>query len=360
MATASPTQPVRSAKEKLLPGVRRLVAVASGKGGVGKSTVSTNLALALAASGLKVGLLDADVYGPSIPTILGLKEKPVAEGQKIRPVERFGVKAISTGFFFPAQEAVVWRGPMLHKMIQDLVTVVDWGELDYLLIDLPPGTGDVQISLCQTIPLTGAVIVSTPQDVAWNVAQKAIAMFAKLNTPILGVVENMSGEIFGSGGARKAAEAMKLPFLGEIPLDAAIRKTADAGEPVVQSSPNSASAKAFIETARLLAAEIKKRDETPSGKPTPARLGAPGQHNVDIQWSDGKIASYPARALRINCPCAACVDEVTGVRKLDPARVPADVKALEFHPVGNYALQIRWSDGHDAGLYTYDFLRKFQ
>src|SRR3989338_5833408 len=209
------TSQVRShaapARERLIPKVKKVIAVASGKGGVGKSTVSANLALALAQSGAKVGLMDADVYGPSIPTILGTSDKPLSVEGRILPVERYGVKVISMGFFIAQNEAVIWRGPMLHKMVQDFLGVVEWGELDYLLVDLPPGTGDIQLSLCQTIPLSGAVVVSTPQDVAWNVAQKAIVMFDKLNTPILGVIENMShhvckncgtkDEIFGAGGA---------------------------------------------------------------------------------------------------------------------------------------------------------------
>src|SRR3989338_2534771 len=200
---------------RLIPNVKNIIPVASGKGGVGKSTVSANLALALVRAGAKVGLMDADVYGPSIPTILGIIEKPASVNGRIVPVEKYGIKVISMGFFIPVNEAVIWRGPMLHKMVNDFLNLVDWGELDYLIVDLPPGTGDIQLSLCQTIPLTGAVIVSTPQDVAWNVAQKAIAMFDKLNAPILGIVENMSyyacghcgtrEEIFGSGGAKKAA-----------------------------------------------------------------------------------------------------------------------------------------------------------
>ena len=254
----------------LIPTIKNVVAVASGKGGVGKSTVSANLALALVKSGARIGLMDADVYGPSIPTILGVTSQPeVDERNRITPVERSGLKVISMGFFMKPEEAVVWRGPMLHKTVQQFLGGVEWGELDYLIVDLPPGTGDVQLSLCQSIPLTGAVIVSTPQDVAFNVAQKAIAMFKKLNAPILGIIENMSAyvcphcgkrdEIFGSGGARKIAERLEIPFLGEIPLATPIRETSDVGKPIVLSQPDSPSAKAFIGVAEQLAAQISIR-----------------------------------------------------------------------------------------------------
>jgi ATP-binding protein involved in chromosome partitioning len=254
----------------LIPAIKNVVAVASGKGGVGKSTVSANLALALAKSGARVGLMDADVYGPSIPTILGLKGGPeVTASRRIIPVEQHGLKVMSMAFFMKPDDAVIWRGPMLHKTVEQFLGGVEWGELDYLTVDLPPGTGDVQLSLCQMIPLTGAVIVSTPQDVALNVAQKAIAMFKKLNAPILGIIENMSAhvcptcgtreEIFGSGGAKAIAERMKLPFLGEIPLETSIRETSDAGTPIVLADPGSPAAKAFTMVAENLAAQVSIR-----------------------------------------------------------------------------------------------------
>jgi len=254
----------------LIPSVKNVVPIASGKGGVGKSTVSANLALALAASGARVGLMDADVYGPSIPMILGITEEPtLTEQRRIIPVEQYGLKVMSMGFLMRPDEAVIWRGPMLHKTIEQFLGTVEWGELDYLIVDLPPGTGDVQLSLCQMIPITGAVIVSTPQDVALNVAQKAVAMFKKLNAPMLGVIENMSyyvcphchqrDEIFGNGGARATAQRLGLPFLGEIPLATPIRQTADAGKPIVLTDPGSFAAKAFREAAEQLAAQVSIR-----------------------------------------------------------------------------------------------------
>ena len=256
--------------QPMLPTVRNIVAIASGKGGVGKSTVSANLALALSKTGARVGLMDADVYGPTIPIILGISHSAqVTAQEQIIPLEQHGLKVMSMGFFMKPDEAVVWRGPMLHKTVQQFLGGVAWGELDYLLVDTPPGTGDVTLSLCQSIPLTGAVIVSTPQDVALNVAQKAIAMFKKLNTPVLGIIENMGAyvcphcgtreEIFGSGGARQTAQRLNLPFLGEIPLATPIRETSDGGTPIVIAQPESSSARAFTAVAEALAAQISIR-----------------------------------------------------------------------------------------------------
>jgi ATP-binding protein involved in chromosome partitioning len=253
-------------------------------------------------------------------------------------------------------------------MIQDFLGVVEWGELDYLVIDLPPGTGDVQLSLCQTVPITGAVIVSTPQDVAWNVAQKAIVMFDKLNAPILGIIENMSHfvcrhcgekeEIFGAGGARRAAGVLGIPFLGEIPLVTDIRSTADAGDPVVHSAPGGAPAAGFTKIAENLAAQVSIRNIRGDSKPVPAKIGPPNEAEFWIEWSDGKRSTYAPRALRGACPCAACVDEVTGRRRVGPESVREDVRVAAVSAVGRYALQVLWSDGHDTGLYGFGYLRE--
>ncbi|MBI2061117.1 MAG: Mrp/NBP35 family ATP-binding protein [Nitrospirae bacterium] len=257
-------------KSQMCPEVKNIIPIASGKGGVGKSTVTANLAIALSRMGASVGVMDADVYGPSIPMILGCSGAPRVVDNKIQPMEQYGLKIISFGFFIPAGDAVIWRGPMLHKTVQQFLGDVAWGPLDYLLVDLPPGTGDVQLSLCQTIPLTGAVVVSTPQDVALNVAQKAIYMFRKLNCPILGIVENMSGfvcdgcgkrhDIFGSGGARRACDRLAVPFLGEIPLDTEIRTASDQGQPVVlEGHPASEKSNVFRSVAQNLAAQVSIR-----------------------------------------------------------------------------------------------------
>ncbi len=251
----------------LLKDVKNVVAVASGKGGVGKSTVAVNLALALARDGARVGLLDADVYGPSIPAMLGLaREDLQMDGPMIVPAERFGLKLMSMGLVMDEGQSVIWRGPMLHSVMRQFLEQVAWGELDYLVIDLPPGTGDIQLSLCQMVPLGGAVVVSTPQDVALNVAIKAIHMFEKLNAPVVGLVENMSyyacphcgqrDDVFGHGGAARTSARLGIPFLGEIPLESRVRQTGDQGHPVVQSDPDSPAAVALTRAARLLAGRL--------------------------------------------------------------------------------------------------------
>ncbi len=233
-------------------GIRHVVAVASGKGGVGKTTVAVNLALALAQKGNRVGLMDGDIYGPNVPLMLGIsgdKRPGVNEQDKIIPIEAHGIKMISMAVLVPADQPMVWRGPMLHSAVTQFVQKVDWGELDFLIVDLPPGTGDVQLSLVQTAPLSGAVIVTTPQEVALMDVRKGAAMFKKTNVPILGVIENMTGEIFGQGGGRKAAEQFEVPFLAEIPLDAKVRVGGDAGKPIIVSEPDSAAAQAFKKAA---------------------------------------------------------------------------------------------------------------
>lgn len=239
--------------------------MASGKGGVGKSTMAANLAVALQRQGARVGLMDTNIYGPSVPALMGGDDPPQVVEGKIEPPVAYGIKLISMAYFLPKNEAVIWRGPMLHKTIQQFLGDVRWGELDYLLMDLPPGTGDIQLSLAQTIPLTGAVIVSTPQDLALSVAAKAIAMFQKLNVPVLGIIENMSffkcphcGEredIFGHGGAREAAQRLGFPFLGEIPLDSRIRAQSDAGRPAALDGESEIGL-AFQRAATALAAQV--------------------------------------------------------------------------------------------------------
>ncbi len=247
--------------------VKSTIAVASGKGGVGKTTVSVNLAVALAQMGAKVGLMDADIYGPNIPIMMGINEQPrVTPDQRILPLEAYGVKLMSMGFLVPPEQAVIWRGPMLHSAVRQFLTDVEWGNLDYLVIDLPPGTGDVQLSLSQSVPLTGGVVVATPQDVALADVVKGITMFQKLEVPVLGIVENMSyflcphcGErtdIFAHGGAKKMAEQFGVPFLGEIPLDVAIRVGGDNGKPVTAVQPDSPYAQAFHQIAQQIAARV--------------------------------------------------------------------------------------------------------
>ena len=255
------------ANQNRVAGIKRIVAVASGKGGVGKSTVSVNLACGLRHLGARVGLLDCDIYGPSIPLMMGINERPgLSEEEKMIPPASHGVKLMSMGFLLNDDQPVIWRGPMIQRTIQQFITVVDWGELDFLLVDLPPGTGDAQLTLCQTVPLDGGVIVTTPQEASLGVVRKGIAMFEKVNVPLLGIVENMSYfttpngervEIFGHGGGRQEAERIKIPFLGEIPIYTAIREGGDRGMPVVVSAPDQPAGCAFLQVAEALRARFK-------------------------------------------------------------------------------------------------------
>lgn len=258
-ATAGPSP---WANQNRVPGIKRIVAVASGKGGVGKSTVSVNLACGLRHLGAKVGLLDCDIYGPSIPLMMGINQRPgLSAEEKMIPPTSHGVKLMSMGFLLNDDQPVIWRGPMIQRTIQQFITVVDWGELDFLLVDLPPGTGDAQLTLCQTVPLDGGVIVTTPQEASLGVVRKGIAMFEKVNVPLLGIVENMSYftapdgqrvEIFGHGGGRKEAERLKIPFLGEVPIFTEIREGGDRGVPVAVSAPDQPAGQAFLNVAQAV------------------------------------------------------------------------------------------------------------
>jgi ATP-binding protein involved in chromosome partitioning len=252
----------------LIPQVKNVIAVASGKGGVGKSTTSVNLAVALAQSGARVGLLDADIYGPNLPLMMGLRERPQVEGDgdRIKPIMRYGIKLVSIGFFLDERKPVIWRGPMVHGAIQQFLRDFDWGELDYLVIDLPPGTGDAPLSLAQLIPLSGVVIVTTPQDVALQDVAKGMAMFRQLEVPVVGVIENMSyficpdcnsrHELFGSGGGQRIANAFNVPLLGQVPLQPNVRTGGDEGQPVVMADPTSPAAQAFDAVAGEVARQV--------------------------------------------------------------------------------------------------------
>ncbi len=256
------------ARQAPIPGVAAIVAVASGKGGVGKSTTSLNLALGLRDLGLRVGLMDADIYGPSVPRLTAIRDKPVVnENKKMIPIERFGLSIMSIGFLVDEEVPMIWRGPMVMSAITQMLRDVAWGELDILVVDMPPGTGDAQLTLAQTVPLKGAVIVSTPQDLALIDARRGLAMFRKVNVPVLGIVENMSyfqcpecgtrSDIFGHGGARHEAERLGVPFLGEVPLHMAIRATSDAGTPVVVSEPNGPHAAIYRAIATQVRDQLK-------------------------------------------------------------------------------------------------------
>ncbi len=261
-----------------LPGIRNIIAVASGKGGVGKSTTAVNLALALASEGAKVGILDADIYGPSQPRMLGLSgRRPTStDGKRIHPLEAFGIACMSIGFLIDDAQPMIWRGPMVTQALQQLLGETNWGDLDYLIVDMPPGTGDVQLTLSQRVPVSGAVIVTTPQDIALLDARKGLRMFEKVKVPVLGIVENMSlhicsncghqEPIFGSGGGERMAEQYGVPLLGNLPLDIHIREEADAGQPSVVADPEGPAARAYLDIARRMAARLAAGGELPGAK----------------------------------------------------------------------------------------------
>ena len=271
-----PHAPQGEQPKQPIPGVDHLIAVGSGKGGVGKTTVSVNLAIALSRLGHKVGLLDADIYGPNVPLMMGVRSQPQAIGERIQPIDKHGVSIMSMGFLNPGDKPLVWRGPMLHNIIQQFLRSVDWGELDYLVIDLPPGTGDVQLSLIQTAPLTGAVVVTTPSEVSLEDARKAVNMFEQVRVPILGLVENMSYlqcphcderiDVFSTGGGKRTAAAMKIHFLGELALDPQVRIGGDNGNPVTLREASDPRFQAFTALAR----EVEKRVSAVTAKRGPS------------------------------------------------------------------------------------------
>ncbi|WP_340108520.1 P-loop NTPase [Pikeienuella sp. HZG-20] len=368
----------------------RMIAVASGKGGVGKSTVTANLAVMLARRGLRVGLVDADLYGPSIPGMLGIAvDRPpsMSPDGKVTPAEAYGVKVISMGMLTGDDKPAILRGPMVTKYLRMFITQVDWGALDILFLDLPPGTGDTQLTLAQAFPLSGAVVVSTPQDVSLKIARRGLRMLQQVNVPILGIVENMSGftcpscgevtHIFHQGGGKKIAESLGAPFLGAIPLDPAIVDGGDSGAPLVASAPDSPAAQAYAAIADILTGDVKPAGglqvpfdwnlETGEGQPAPAQDGAPDQPlaldydaaGLTIRWAD-RVQHIDPRDLRLACRCAACRDEVSGEQLLKPGAVPLDVAPTRIWSVGNYAFGVAFSDGHRSGIYTFPALREIE
>ena len=346
-----------------VPGVKHLIAVASGKGGVGKSTVAVNLALGFQAIGLKAGILDADIYGPSQPRLLGISGKPEAtEGKKLVPMEGYGLKAMSMGFMVDEGTPIVWRGPMVVQALNQMLREVQWGDLDVLVIDMPPGTGDVQLTIAQQVPLSGAVIVSTPQDLALIDARKGLAMFRKVNIPVLGIVENMStfvcpkcgerSDIFGHGGAKAEAEKLGVPFLGEVPLHMDVRATSDSGRPITASAPASPQAQIFRELAVRAWAELEAVQG--KGMKPPALEIAHGGEALRVTFATKDVHELPAELLRVMSPSA----EVQGHSKEQRVTVAGkrNVKIRELRPVGNYAVRVVFDDGHDTGLFMWSYL----
>ncbi len=352
------------------PGVKNLIAVASGKGGVGKSTVAANLALALQQSGASVGLCDADVYGPSQGTMFGVSARPETdEQQRLIPIESHGVKIMSMGLLTNKETPVIWRGPMATRLVQQFMSGVVWGELDYLVIDLPPGTGDVQLTLTQSVPLTGAVIVTTPQDVARTIAEKGLRMFRPVQVPVLGVIENMSyfqcshcderTHIFSQGGGETISSELGIPFLGGIPIDPEVALAGDAGEPIVLRSPDSPVAEAYRDIAAKVGAAVAKANFESESADRPTEI-LEEDGKLKILWADGSESLFPYDFLRNHCPCAMCVDEWTGERTHLILLLPSNFRAMTIEPVGNYAIQIGWSDGHNTGIYSFRALKEME
>jgi ATP-binding protein involved in chromosome partitioning len=367
-----------------------MIAISSGKGGVGKSTVTANIAVAMARAGLAVGVVDADIYGPSIPGMLGISgDKPaMTPAGLVIPAQAHGVKVISMAMLTDDDKPAILRGPMVTKYLQMFVRQVDWGQLDVLLLDLPPGTGDIQLTLAQAFTLSGAVVVSTPQDVSLKIARRGLRMMEQVNVPILGIVENMSGftcpscgtltHIFHQGGGEAIAQELGVPFLGKVPLDPAVVDCGDAGTPLVASAPDSPAAAAYariaaalMQTATAMGGLVTPFRWTltdPDSKPATAAditdgpaemLTALDQDSIGLRlrWADGMVQHLAPRDLRIACRCAQCRNEVTGTQILNPATVPLDIRLTRVWSVGNYALGLAFSDGHDTGIYTFPSLR---
>jgi ATP-binding protein involved in chromosome partitioning len=368
MGGAAPAAPAPAAAGRgHLPhvaGIKHMIAVASGKGGVGKSTTAVNLALGLQAIGLRTGILDADIYGPSQPRLLGLAGRPqVAHGNTLRPMEAFGLKAMSMGFLVDEGTPIIWRGPMVVSALTQMLRDVDWGELDALVIDMPPGTGDVQLTMAQQVPLSGAIIVSTPQDLALIDARKGLNMFRRVDVPVLGIVENMSyflcpkcgerSDIFGHGGAKLEAEKLGIPFLGGVPLHMDIRATSDEGQPIVASSPDSAHAQVYRDIAAKAWSELQ---QSSGSRLEPPKLEiAPDKSELSVAFEGAKPFMLSAEMLRVMSPSA----EVQGHSPEQRVTVgkKKNVKIKELKPVGNYAVRIVFDDGHDTGLYAWSYLQ---
>jgi ATP-binding protein involved in chromosome partitioning len=347
-----------------VPGIRHMIAVASGKGGVGKSTTAVNFALGLQTIGLKVGILDADIYGPSQPRLLGLTGRPqVLEGNKLQPMQGHGLKAMSMGFMIDEATPVIWRGPMVVSALTQMLREVTWGELDVLVIDMPPGTGDVQLTIAQQVPLSGAIIVSTPQDLALIDARKGLNMFRKVDVPVLGIIENMSyfvcpkcserSDVFGHGGAHEEADRLGVPFLGEIPLHIDIRAKSDEGQPIVASKPDSLHAQIFRDIAARAWSELEVAE---SARVQPPRLVVSDSKDALRVIFEGRDPiELSSEMLRVMSPSA----EVQGHspdQRVTVAR-KRGVKIKDLRPVGNYAVKIVFDDGHDTGLYAWSYLQ---
>jgi len=393
--TAQRASPQPTAGPEKLPGIRHIIAVGSGKGGVGKSTVSVNLALALQQRGLRVGLVDADILGPSIPGMLGIPtgEPPeMTADSRMIPAQRYGLKVVSMGMLTGDDQPAVLRGPMVGKYLKMFVAGVQWGELDCLILDLPPGTGDTQLTLAQSMPLSGVVIVTTPQAVSLKIARRGLRMFEKVQVPILGIVENMRSfscphcgettDIFRHGGGEQMSAEIGVPFLGALPIDAEVVTCGDEGRPIVAALPKSVSARVYSAIADALLAQLQttvtglkafvwKWDSNegapawmegavqPSGaRNIPVGLMRRDPRTLSLLWQDGHRDDLDVRDLRLACRCALCVEEMSGRKLLDPQTVRADVSPRQITSIGHYAIQFDWNDGHNSGIYAFNDLRE--
>jgi len=391
-ASGASSQPA-SVSEKL-PEIRHLVAVGSGKGGVGKSTVSVNLALALQQLGARVGLVDADILGPSIPGMLGIPTgqlPPQTPEGKIIPAERHGLKTVSMGMLAGDDNPAVLRGPMVGKYLKMFVAGVAWGKLDYLILDLPPGTGDTQLTLAQSMPLSGVVIVTTPQDVSLKIARRGLRMFEKVQVPILGIVENMrtftcphcgkNTDIFRRGGGEQMCRELGVPFLGALPLDPDVVTCGDEGRPIVVDQPQSVSSQVYAAIAAALVEQLHAavtvlkpfiwKWDSNAGAPawmegavrpagsrnTPIGLRRRDPRTLSVLWEDGHRDDFDVRDLRLACRCALCVEEMSGRQLLDPKTVRPDVSPSQVISIGNYAIGLDWNDGHNSGIHSFTELR---
>lgn len=357
--------------------IRYSLVVGSAKGGVGKSTTTVHLALALFQEGYKVGLLDADIYGPSVPGMLskmydgeiGNVDEVEVKDERLVPFKIAGIKVMSIAMLIPPGEPTIWRAPMATKMLQQFTQGVEWGELDFLLIDLPPGTGDIPLSLAQDPSISGLVLVTTPQKVALRVVEKGLHMFEHLKVPIIGVVETMASfvcgdcgkesRIFGKGAAEHLSKSSKFPILGSVPLDEALVEACDEGKPIFFTKPEALSAKAYQKIAKNILASLVS--QAPENQIVPLAVeGIPngsGEHSVAVYWSDGMKYIYSCRDLRRLCPCATCVDEFSRERKIKLEHIPENLYIEKASPVGRYGINIIWTDKHSTGIYTYSYLR---
>jgi ATP-binding protein involved in chromosome partitioning len=390
----SNASPQSAASADRMPGIRHIIAVGSGKGGVGKSTVSVNLALALQQLGARVGLVDADILGPSIPGMLGIEtdERPLMTPDgKMIPAQRHGLKVVSMAMLTGDDNPAVLRGPMVGKYLNMFIGGVQWGQLDYLILDLPPGTGDTQLTLAQSMPLSGVVIVTTPQTVSLKIARRGLRMFEKVQVNILGIVENMrtftcphcgeNTDIFRHGGGEQMSEELGVPFLGALPLDIDVVTCGDEGRPIVADQPMSVSGKVYSAIATALAAQVQAaitvlkpfvwQWDSNKGAPdwiedaakltgsekTPIGFLRHDLRTLSILWEDGHRDDFDVRDLRLACECALCVEEMSGRKLLDPKTIRSDVSPRKIASIGNYAIQFDWSDGHNSGIYAFKNLR---